>query len=66
MDVHELVRLKRAGRSNSEISRLPGCDRKTTQKSVKWAGRNGPLDAEGALPGAVAAQALLDQNVPQR
>jgi transposase len=66
MDVHEVVRLKRAGRNNSEISRLLGCDRKTTQKYVKWAGHNGLLDTDRALPSADAVQTLLDETKPQQ
>jgi transposase len=46
MDIHEIVRLKRAGRANAEISRLVGCRRKTVRKYVKWAGEQGLLEGD--------------------
>jgi len=46
VDIHEIVRLKRAGHNNSEISRSVGCRRKTVRAHVKWAAEQGLLEGE--------------------
>ncbi len=48
MDIHEIVRLKRAEQSNAEISRLLNCRRKTVRRYVKWAGEQGFLEGEAS------------------
>lgn len=64
LDVHELVRLKRAGVTNAEIGRLLGCSRQTVVKYVKWAEAEGYL-AE-AMPEPSAVLARLDTTMPER
>ena len=46
MDIHEIVRLKRAGQNNTEIGRALDCSRKTVREHVKWAAENGLLEGE--------------------
>lgn len=62
MDIHEIVRLKRAGRTNAEISRLLERRRKTVRKYVKWAGEQGFL--EGGLPSVEEVHARLEETGP--
>lgn len=66
MDIHELVRLKRAGKNNSEIGRLLDYRRKTVRKYVKWAGAQGLLEPECELPDVAAVHALLEETMPQK
>jgi predicted transcriptional regulator len=62
MDIHEIVRLKRAGQSNAEISRLMGRRRKTIRKYVRWATEQGVL---GGDPLSVEAlHRLLEVTMP--
>lgn len=62
MDIHELIRLKRGGRTNVEISRLLGMNRSTVVKYVKWAEQEGLLT--GASPGVEAVQGRLTATLP--
>ena len=64
MDIHELVRLKRAGLTNSEIGRRLACDRKTVRRYVRWAGEQGLL--VGPLRSTEAMHALLVATMPEQ
>lgn len=64
LDVHELVRLKRTGVANTEISRLLGCSRQTCVKYVKWARAEGLLGGE--MPSAGTVLARLEATLPER
>lgn len=64
LDIHELVRLKRAGVANTEISRLLGCSRQTTVKYVKWALGEGLL--AGEMPDVGTVLARLESTLPER
>jgi len=64
VNVYELVRLKRMGRSNTEIARLLGCTRPTVVKYVTWAKGEGLL--AGDFPSAAHVQARLEATRPQR
>jgi len=64
MDIHELLRLKRAGLNNSEISRKLRCSRKTVRRYVKWAAGQGLLT--GPLRSVEAVHALLRATMPGR
>jgi transposase len=62
MDIHEIVRLKRAGQSNAEIARLMGRRRKTIRKYVTWATEQGVL--EGDALSVEALHRLLEETMP--
>ena len=59
VDVHELVRLKRAQTRNSEIGRLLEVSQPTVRKYVEWAGQQGLLENE--MPSREAIRARLDE-----
>jgi len=63
MDIHEMVRLKRLGKSHTEIGRLLGCARPTVVKYVKWAASEGLLS--GGLPDAATLHARLGATMPE-
>jgi transposase len=65
MQVHEVVRLKRLGRNNTEIARLLGITRPTVVKFVKWAGAQGFLDRT-TMPEAELVHERLAATLPQR
>lgn len=48
VDIHELIRLKRGGRTNAEIARLLGLNRGTVVKYVQWAAEEGFLEGLAA------------------
>lgn len=62
MDIHEIVRLKRAGLSNAEIGRQLDRRRKTVRKYVKWAGEQGLL--EGPAMPVEQVHELLEATMP--
>lgn len=62
VDIHELIRLKRGGRTNTEIGRLLGMNRSTVVKYVKWASQEGLL--EGAAADVAAVQGRLAATQP--
>lgn len=63
VDVHELVRLKRAQTRNSEIGRLLEVSQPTVRKYVEWAGQQGLLENE--MPSREAIRARLDETLPE-
>ena len=62
MDLHELLRLLRAGESERAIRHVLGYNRRTIRRYQGWAREHGLLD--GPLPDPAALQALLDQTLP--
>lgn len=62
MDIHEIIRLCRAGRSNAEISRLLRRRRKTVRKYVNWAREQGFL--EGKVATVEEVHARLEETGP--
>src|SRR5689334_12114943 len=62
MEIHELLRLLRAGESERRITTLLGYNRGTIRRYHAWAQRQGLL--QGELPDAAALQALLDRTLP--
>lgn len=63
IDVHELVRLKRAKAGNAKIGRLLELSQPTVRKYVEWAGREGFL--AGEMPDREQIQARLDATMPE-
>ncbi len=62
MDIRELVRLARAGESNSTIARVLGVNRRTVIRYRGWAGEQGLLSGE--VPEPAALQRLLATTLP--
>jgi transposase len=64
VDVYEVIRLKRLGKSHAEIGRLVSCSQPVVRKYIRWAGREGLLD--GALPDPVAVGQRLGATLPEQ
>lgn len=64
LDVHEIVRLKRAGTSHSKISQIMGRSRQTVVEYVKWATDEGFL--QDAMPDVATVEARLAVAKPGR
>ncbi len=62
VDMLEILRLVRAGESNSTIAQVLGCNRRTVIKYRQWLTAQGLL--EGPLPTAGALQRLLTTTLP--
>jgi transposase len=62
VEILELLRLVRAGESNSSIAQVLGCNRRTVIKYRAWASAHGLLT--GPLPTAGALQQLLATTLP--
>ncbi len=62
MDIHELLRLLRAGTTERRVARLLGANRGTIRRYHIWAQQQGLL--EGPLPDAAQLHALLDRTLP--
>lgn len=62
MDLHELLRLLRAGESERTIRQLLGYNRRTIRRYLAWAREQGLLG--GPLPDPATLQALLDRTLP--
>jgi len=62
MDLHELLRLLRAGESERSIRHLLGYNRRTIRRYRVWAAQEGLLT--GPLPDAATLQGLLDRTLP--
>jgi transposase len=62
MDLHELLRLLRAGESERSIRHLLGYNRRTIRRYQGWAREQGLLT--GPLPDPAALHALLDRTLP--
>ena len=62
MDVHEMIRLMRAGATDREIVKIIGRNRRTVSKFRKWAKTQGLL--EGEMPDVPALQKLLSETMP--
>jgi hypothetical protein len=62
VDMLEIVRLVRAGESNSTIAQVLGCNRRTVIKYRQWITEQGLL--EGPLPSAGVVQQLLTRSLP--
>jgi len=62
VEILELLRLVRAGESNSSIAQLLGCNRRTVIKYRAWAREQGLLS--GPLPAAGALERLLATTLP--
>ncbi len=64
MEIHELLRLLRAGESERSITALLGYNRRTIHRYRAWAQTQSLLDPATALPDAATIQALLDRTLP--
>ncbi len=62
MDIHELLRLLRAGESERGIRQLLGYNRRTIRRYQSWAKAEGLLT--GPLPDAAALQQRLSETLP--
>jgi Homeodomain-like domain len=62
VDMLEILRLVRAGASNSTIAQVLGCNRRTVIKYRQWVTEQGLL--AGPLPSAGALQRLLSTTLP--
>jgi len=62
MEIHELIRLARAGESSSTIARILGINRRTAIRYRGWAGEQGLLT--GAAPDAGRLQQLIAATLP--
>jgi transposase len=62
VEIQEILRLVRAGESNSTIAQVLGCNRRTVIKYRAWATAHGLL--AGPLPTAGALQQLLATTLP--
>src|SRR5579863_9169326 len=62
VDMLEILRLVRAGESNSTIAQVLGCNRRTVIKYRQWITEQSLLD--GPLPSAGALQRLLTTTLP--
>jgi transposase len=62
MDIHELLRLLRAGESERRIRQLLGYNRRTIRRYQAWAKAEGLLS--GALPDAATLQQRLSATLP--
>lgn len=62
VDLLEILRLVRAGESNSTIAQVLGCNRRTVIKYRQWIAAQGLL--AGPLPSAGALQRLLSATLP--
>lgn len=64
MEIHELLRLLRAGESERSITALLGYNRRTIHRYRAWAHGQALLDPATALPDAATVQARLDRTLP--
>lgn len=62
MDIHELIRLFRAGASDRQIARLVGHNRRTVTRYRSWATKEGLL--EGELPAVAELHRRLTTTLP--
>lgn len=62
MEIHELIRLARAGESNSTIARVLGLNRRTVIRYRGWASAQGLLSGE--IPDPAALHQLLAATLP--
>lgn len=64
MDIREMIRHMREGRSDRQIGKDVGVDRRTVKRYRKWAEGSGLM--EGELPGHEEMLALLDATMPEK